>query len=148
MIVQRLETPRRAFPTAEIRMVENGDLSLDHFRDIGAECFRVPREWFEEVFDSRTIERDPFRAWVGYSDGKPVVTAATVKASGAIGIYNVATVPDFRGRGYAEWLMREAIAREAADAELPLVLQSTAIGIELYARLGFRSVTRFRVWVS
>jgi GNAT superfamily N-acetyltransferase len=148
MIAARLAPPARSLPAAEIRPVENRGASLDHFREIGAQCFRVPREWFEEVFDARTTARDPFRAWVGYTDGKPVVTAATVTAGDSIGIYNIATLPDFRGRGYAEWIVREAIAREAQGLNSPIVLQSTEVGLALYARMGFRTVTRFRVWVS
>ena len=45
--------------------------------------------------------------------------------------------------------MRECGAREfAVHGTLPLVLQSTALGLALYERMGFQTVTQFRVWVS
>jgi ribosomal protein S18 acetylase RimI-like enzyme len=149
MIAERPAPPTRPPPIAEMRLVEREGPALRHFREIGAVCFKVPPDWFEEVFDAQTTARTPFQAWVGYAGARPVVTAATVAGGGAIGVYNIATLPDFRGRGYAEWIARECIAREIPSAgDLPVVLQSTAVGLRLYERMGFRSVARFRVWVS
>lgn len=146
MIRQGLDAPQRTMPLSEVREVTDA-ATLADFRAIGARSFRVPEGWFAEVFDENTKARAPFRAWVGYAQGKPAVTAATVTACGSLGFYNVATAPEDRRRGYAEAVMRECIERERAGA-LPIVLQSTAAGLGLYRGLGFRTVTRFRVWVS
>jgi ribosomal protein S18 acetylase RimI-like enzyme len=148
MLTTRLGAPDRALPRCEIRAV-NGKATLQDFREIGSQCFRVPLDWFQEVFDTRTSVREPFRAWVGYAEGKPIATAATLLDGEAIGIYNVATIPEFRSLGYAEALMREALALEVPRAAgLPIVLQSTLQGLRLYRRMGFEAATRFRVWVS
>ncbi len=147
MILPALAPPGRRMPSCEVREVAD-DATLADFREIGSRCFRVPDEWFAEVFDESTKNRAPFRAWVGYAAGKPAVTAATVAACGALGFYNVATAPEFRRLGYAEAVMRECIDRERGLEAMPLVLQSTASGLGLYRALGFRTVTRFRVWVS
>ncbi len=146
MVAARFPPPARELPAIEVAEVRDA-ATLENFRDIGSACFRVPVAWFEEVFDSHTTERAPFRGWLGYVDGKPMCTAATVADDSTLGIYNVATLPGFRARGYAEALMREALSREAAQ-ERHIVLQSTTAGMELYHRLGFQKITNFRVWTS
>lgn len=148
MITASLESPVRPLPACHVREVTEAGLLRD-FCEVGSRCFRVPQPWFEEVFDAGLPQRLPFRAWVGYERGLAVSTAATVVHDGALGIYNVATLPGSRGRGYGEAIVREAAAREfAVHGTLPLVLQSTALGLALYERMGFQTVTQFRVWVS
>ena len=148
MVAPNLDPPVRALPDCVVRAVES-DAVLADFCEIGSQCFRVQRDWFNEVFDGATRQREPFRGWVGYAGPKPVATAATVRGSGVLGVYNVATLPQFRKIGYAEALMRQCLAREATEnGTVPLVLQSTASGLSLYERMGFEAVTRFRVWVS
>lgn len=148
MIATELLPATRPLPECEMRAVDS-TLVLSDFRIVGSRCFQVPQAWFDEVFDGGTLERIPFRAWVGYVDGRPIATAATVAVEGVLGIYNVATLPDFRGAGYAEAIMRACVAEENARyGEMPLVLQSTASGLALYKRLGFIPATHFRVWVS
>ena len=147
MVSEQFPPPNRKLPPIEVAEVCDA-LTLNSFRDIGSACFRVPVAWFEEVFDGQSMARTPFRGWVGYADGKPVTTAATVADGAALGLYNVATLPGFRSRGYAEALMRAAIGREEFAGKRPVVLQSTTAGIELYQRLGFRRITNFRVWTS
>ena len=67
----------------------------------------------------------------------------------AIGLYNVATLPDFRERGYGEAITRFTL--HASLLEHPgsrIVLQATGLGQSLYERMGFRSVTRIQVFNS
>lgn len=148
MVAERLDPTRRRLPELEIRKVARGE-TLEHFRQIGAECFHVPPEWFSEVFDGNPA-RSQFVCWVGYREGTPVATAASVVSNGAIGIYNVATTSAHRGHGYGETMTRQAIGEEMArhGAGLPVVLQSTSHGLPLYDRMGFRSVTRIVVFNS
>ena len=148
MMTATLAGPRHGLPPCEARPLQKA-AALQDFRDIGAACFRVPLDWFSEVFDDRGSARVQFRAWVGYAGGKAIGTCATVVSEGAIGVYNLATTPEYRSRGYGEALMRQSIAAEIREhGELPIVLQSTKSGLSLYKRLGFRTVTRFRVFVS
>src|SRR6185437_854149 len=68
--------PRPAAPEVEIRRADNVR-TMDDFRAVGSVCFHVPPAWFAEVFDNTILSRD-FRCWVGYQEGRPVATAATV----------------------------------------------------------------------
>jgi len=147
MIAEKVNPPARPLPEMEVRRVGDG-VTGDDFRAIGSVCFHVPIAWFNEVFDhDRVWER--FRGYIGYVDGTPVATAATIDCGGTIGVYNVATLPEYRRRGYGEAVMRCAL--EEAERERParpVVLQSTAAGLRLYERMGFRTVARFSVYAS
>jgi len=145
MIVDRILPPRRKLPPIEILPVDDAR-TLGHFRTIGSACFHVPLDWFAEVFNAA---RPSFPCWIGYSNGLPVATAASVTGNGVTGIYNVATLPDHRERGYGEAITRFAI--EAGLAKHPgsrVILQATGQGLSLYERLGFRAVTRISVFNS
>lgn len=147
MMTTQLTPPRRRLPALEIHRVADQQ-SLHDFTGIGPVCFNVPPVWYREVFDASLTGR-PFIAWVAYEQGCPVGTAATVTADGVIGLYNVATAPGFRGRGIAEALTRHAIAAALqATPGAPVVLQSSELGINLYAELNFRPVTRILVYNS
>lgn len=148
MAADRIQPPQRKLPGLEVRRVGAG-ASLNDFRAIGSQCFHVPFVWFSEVFDERVAAGRDFVCWVGYREGMPVATAASVVSNGALGIYNVATSPEFRKCGYAEAITRYAI--DAGMRESParrFVLQSTAAGQRIYERMGFRPVTRVLVYNS
>jgi ribosomal protein S18 acetylase RimI-like enzyme len=87
---------------------------------------------------------DPqFHFWLGIWQGEPVVTATAVVAGGVVGIYDVATVPRARGRGFASAATCMALG---AAPGLPVVLDAEPDAAGLYARLGFREFAAFRTW--
>jgi len=142
-----LRPPTRTLPEMEVRPMEPGN-TLNDFRALGSTCFHVPIAWFSEVFDERVADRKVFRCWVGYRDGVPVATAASVLSERALGVYNVATAPEHRKHGYAEAITRFAIDAGSRDKTQRLVLQSTSQGHRLYDRMGFYPVTRVLVYNS
>jgi ribosomal protein S18 acetylase RimI-like enzyme len=94
-------------------------------------------------------DRPDFEAWVAYLHGEPVATAATVTTSGVIGVYNVAVMPSFRRRGFAEASMRHAAMQAQERTGLQrVVLQSTRMAIGMYEQMGFSPVTRILVFTS
>lgn len=147
MLAEELQPPVRALPAIDVRRVSNGPVK-DAFCAIGSVCFNVPLVWFCEVFDHGGIW-DDFAAYVGYLNGVPVSTAATVIGGGVVGVYNVATMPDHRRGGYGEAVMRHALERARREHGLSrTILQSTPHGFELYQRMGYRTVTRVAVFCS
>lgn len=147
MIAEGLRPPLDALPPIECRRVQPGD-SREDFCAIGSVCFNVPLAWFREVFEGEAVWHD-FVAWVGYRDGEPVSTAATVMGAGVIGVYNVATLPGHQRRGYGETVMRHAVAQAEREHGIRrTVLQSSPQGLSLYERMGFRTVTRVEVYSS
>ena len=147
MIADRLLPPARPLPSLEVRRV-HGAPTWDAFCEIGSVCFHVPLTWFREVFDSASVW-DRFMSFVGYADGEPVSTTSVVCGAGVIGVYNVATLPGSRRRGFGEAVMRHALdeVRKELGVER-VILQSTPAGLALYERMGFRTVARVAVYSS
>ncbi len=144
MVAEGLNPIRRALPSVEIRSVSD-DPTRAAFCEIGSTCFNVPISWFSEVFDPDMKLRPGFAAYVGYVDGRPVTTAATVVSGDIAGIYNVGTMPGLRRRGYAEALVRFAIAQTGCRRS---ILQASLHGLSMYERMGYRAVCNFRVFTS
>jgi ribosomal protein S18 acetylase RimI-like enzyme len=152
MAAERIRQPSRKLPAMKVLRVDSVQ-TLHDFRALGSICFHVPIAWFSEVFDAGITPHHPFVCWVGYREGEPVATAATVTANGVIGLYNIATAPDYRQRGYGEAITRHAIdaaLREmgSRDDNTCIVLQSTSLGLRLYEQMGFQPVTRILVYSS
>jgi GNAT superfamily N-acetyltransferase len=148
MCAERLLPPRRELPRTEVRRVADESTRLA-FCDIGCTCFHVPLHWFREIFLRSRLWDGDFTGYVAYVDGEPVAVAATVIAADAIGIYNVATLPAHRRRGYGEAVMRYAVdrAREQSGFERT-ILQATEYGLPLYVSMGYRTVTTVNVYTS
>lgn len=140
--------PKRQLPEIECHRVTD-DETRSAFRRIVEICFQIPHDVARIVYDDPNRWNFPLEVWLGYVAGEPVVSSAVIDAAGSIGIYSVATLPQYRGKGYAEALMRHAvrIMRERGVAG-PLVLQSSPAGTELYRRLGFQRTTRFYIYAT
>jgi ribosomal protein S18 acetylase RimI-like enzyme len=77
--------------------------------------------------------------YVARLDGEAVGTVEATEGGGVVGLYNIATLPEYRRRGIGTALtvhpLREATRRGARAA----VLQAAADGVGIYQRVGFRS---------
>jgi GNAT superfamily N-acetyltransferase len=148
MLAERIVPPQRSLPALEIRRIEDAATRLS-FCQVGCVCFRARFEWFREIFDRERLWGDDLAGYVGYLHGEPIATALTVVGAGAVGIYNVATLPVYQRRGYGEALVRHGLeeARRSTGIERT-ILQSSPQGFSLYARMGYRTVTRFNVYAA
>jgi ribosomal protein S18 acetylase RimI-like enzyme len=145
MVAEHIAPPVKSAPRLEVRRVADA-ATRDAFCAIGSVCFHVPLTWFQEVFDNQGVFKQ-FASYVGYVDGEAVSTTALVMGGGAVGVYNVATLPQHQRKGYGEAVMRHALAdsRRLHGVERT-ILQSTPAGYNLYQRMGFRTVTRVAVY--
>lgn len=143
---ERLLPPIRRLQRLDFRPVSSEAERLD-FSIVNAAAFRMPLEWCRELYDLEALWRGPFAGWVGYADGRPVTAAATLVTPDAMGLYCVATLPEKWRNGYGEAIVRHALerARETYSVERT-VLQSSTQGMSLYRKMGYETVTRFRVY--
>jgi GNAT superfamily N-acetyltransferase len=148
LAAEAIRPPTRKLPAMDVRHVRSAE-TLQDFRALGSNCFHVPMAWFSEVFDPGVAAQQDFICWVGYVNGLPVGTAATIASHGVIGVYNVATSPEYRQHGFAEVMTRHAIEAALREGEAErVVLQSTSQGLRLYERMGFQVLTRVLVYNS
>ena len=93
----------------------------------------------------RALSADvPLRDWIAFLDGVPVAAAALFVGAGVAGIYNVATVPEARGRGIGRAVTAAALAEAVRAASAPPSSARPRWAIPVYRRLGFRDVSRLR----
>jgi ribosomal protein S18 acetylase RimI-like enzyme len=89
----------------------------------------------------------PLRNYVALVGGRPVGGAAVFLAEGVAGIYNVAVVPEARGKGIGREVTLAAL-RDARELGFSLsTLGSSDLGLPVYLRIGYEEVCRIRVYV-
>ena len=81
--------------------------------------------------------------WRGRIDGHTVAVSMGFVEAGVVGVYGVATHPEWRRQGIGTVMTCRALL---ADPSLPAVLQPSAMAEPLYASLGFRRFATFRSW--
>jgi ribosomal protein S18 acetylase RimI-like enzyme len=72
-------------------------------------------------------------------DGKPVATNLAFNGGGVTGLFCIATLPDYRGRGIGAAVTLAPLYEADADAQYA-VLFSSKSGKPVYERVGFREV--------
>ncbi len=148
MLASTLLAPVYALPDLEIRPVADA-ATRAAFAEITSVTFEIPHMIARAVYSREQAWRGDYQGFVGYAGGKPIAIIALVNAAGVIGVYSLATMPDFRRRGYAEALLRTATAEISRRTGLSrIILQSTEAGYALYKRMGFRDVTKFTVYLT
>jgi GNAT superfamily N-acetyltransferase len=80
----------------------------------------------------------PLRLYVGYLDDEPVASAELTVGGGVVGLYNIATIERRRGRGIGSAITAHPLLDARAEGHRTGILQASADGLNVYARLGFR----------
>lgn len=148
MIADGLHAPVRDLPALEFRRVFDRPTRA-HFARLSSSVFELPPSISTVVYGQSGFWSGTLSAWVGYHDGKPVCCAATEVAAGVVGLYSVATLHEFRRRGFAESITRHALeeARKSTGVQHN-ILHATRSGQPLYRQMGFRYATRLDVYIS
>jgi GNAT superfamily N-acetyltransferase len=110
---------------------------------VAAEGFDLPADFLAPIYMPEVTGLEGFEVYLGRAEGRDVTTAASFIVDGEVGIFNVATPAEYRGRGYGAAITDSAVREGlAAGADLAY-LQSSAIGESVYRRLGFREVVTY-----
>ncbi len=146
MIAGGLKPPARRLPPIEIRRIDNEETRAA-FCHIVSAAFSIPFEWSRELYGSARTWDGALSGYLSYAGGEVVSAAAAMAAAGALGLYCVATLPGHERKGYAEAIVRHAVGEARSRLGLRYsVLQSTAVGLPLYQRLGYEIVSHFAVY--
>jgi GNAT superfamily N-acetyltransferase len=129
-----------------VRQLHPGEAEL-HAR-VAAAGFEAPQELFRQLVTPDILGLPEVRCYVGEADGRPVTTGIGVTLGTCVGIFNVATPPADRGRGYGTALTARAVTDGLSAGAMWSWLQSSPPGYPVYERLGFRAVESWQTWVS
>lgn len=117
---------------------------VESYLSVLAEGFGMPRELAGRILKRALTEVEGFTGVLGLVDGEPVAVSGVFVTEGIAGIYNVATLPDRRGRGYGAALTWEAVAIGRRQGATSSILQSSEAGEPVYRRMGFTAPAHYR----
>ena len=121
----------------------SGGRDLDDALETAAGGFGAPASAMAPLYTPDVLALDGFSLYLGRADGAPVSTSVGVDVDDTVGIFNVATPAEHRGRGYGAALTAMA-AREGFGKGAGLAwLQSSAMGHSVYERLGFHDLETY-----
>jgi GNAT superfamily N-acetyltransferase len=84
------------------------------------------------------------RLFAGRFLGRMVAVSMAYIGAEVVGVYGVATLPEYRGRGFGEAL---TWAATSIAPDLPAVLQPSRLGESTYRRMGYEELGSFTTWV-
>lgn len=134
-------------PSLEIRRVDDAPGVEDHIVAAAA-GFEMEEPLLRSIVTMRTLEAPGFDLYVGYVDGAPLVAGLGVRTGRAIGVYNIATAPAARRRGFGQAMTARVIADGAAAGCDVAILQASDMGRPIYERMGFRTVVEYVGYVE
>ena len=115
---------------------------------LAAAGFEAPAEPFLQLMTPSILAAPGVRCYLGEVDGEPVTTAVGLALGSFVGIFNVATPPAYRRRGYGAAVTARAVADGVAAGATWAWLQSSGAGYHVYNRLGFRTTEDWQCWLS
>jgi GNAT superfamily N-acetyltransferase len=142
--------PGPVVPTAggyEIRPVADAAGLEDHVRTV-TEGFEMPEPVVRSIVSPASAARPEVTFYVGYADGRPVSSGLGVRTGRTIGVYNIATVPAARKRGYGAAMTARIAADGAAAGCDVAILQASEMGRPIYERLGYRTVVEYMGYID
>jgi N-acetylglutamate synthase len=110
---------------------------------IATEGFGAPEGFLTPLYLLEVTGLDGYELFLGRVDGRDVTTAASYVVGDDVGVFNVATPSQYRGRGYGAAITAHAVNEGFANGAELAYLQSSALGESVYRRLGFREVLRY-----
>jgi ribosomal protein S18 acetylase RimI-like enzyme len=114
---------------------------------VAATGFEIPGELLAALYLLEVAALEGIEYYLARLDEQDVCTAIGYTVDKMVGIFNVATPPEFRRRGYGSIITAHAVqAGFDAGADFAY-LQSSALGESVYRRLGFRQVGNYTILV-
>jgi GNAT superfamily N-acetyltransferase len=105
-------------------------------------------EFFMALYAAQGFALDaPRRYYLGLVDNQPVACSTLYLGAGVAGVYAVATVPGWRGRGYGTALTTAPLQDARAFGYRVSILHASQAGLSVYRRMGFQTFCEFAVYV-
>lgn len=140
-----------SIPGFEIRKVEGTEMRAlwGRIAAIGTgftEQAVAHMERVEPTIDDPRYARQ--RRYLGYLDGEPVASSALVLEEDLAGVYAVATLPAARKRGIGRAMTLAPLLEARTLGRETGILQASSAGIPIYAKMGFREICRYHLYLQ
>jgi len=115
---------------------------------VAAAGFETGEEPFRQMVTPGALRLPGVRCYLGEVGGHPVTTGIGITLGAFVGIFNVATPPAQRRRGYGAAVTARAVTDGLAAGAAWSWLQSSPPGYRVYERLGFQTIESWHTWLS
>jgi ribosomal protein S18 acetylase RimI-like enzyme len=126
----------------DIREVAD-ERTLADFHTVLAAGFGLPLDALRQAMGLDVLGSVAGGNFVGYSEGRPAAASVGWLDGRTVGVFNVATLEDFRHRGFGEAMTWRAVAAGVESGATLAVLQASEMGRPIYERMGFRTVASY-----
>jgi N-acetylglutamate synthase len=138
MLVCPAESTRlRGGDTSRVRQITSADREV--FAATLAAGFNAPASVIRSLMVDELID-PPFAAYLVELGGIPVATGFGIRTGDHIGVYDIAVLPRFRGRGFGRLVTERVMLDGFAAGATTAYLQSSSAGRPLYESMGFRTL--------
>jgi ribosomal protein S18 acetylase RimI-like enzyme len=143
-------------PSALVSAQDQSELvlrALDHDEidthiTLVADTFGIPHDIASQFMTEEFCQRPEVTCYVGELDSVVVTTGLGMVTGNSVGIFNIATPPEYRGRGYGAAVTARAAADGFAQGADVAWLQASPMGFPVYERLGFVTPEYWDSWLS
>ena len=129
-------------PRSDLRIEAVEGDGLDAFMDVFGRGFGMP-DFVTEALDGvvrRSFDPQRIVCLVAWDGGTPVGCGSAVVDESTVGLYNIATPEEHRGRGVGYAVTAALVNLGVGRGCTQAVLQSSDLGRPVYERLGFEEV--------
>ena len=152
--LQRSETPGMAVMLEDLivpvtpddfmwKKVETVE-ELSKWSYLGCKAYGMPEFGWEfmagSIVDMGVI--DDFLCYTGFYKDKPVATSAVFYSEGVAGLYNIANLPEMRGKRIGSMISYVPFIDAVERGYKIGILHSTQMGYNMYNRLGFEEICK------
>jgi GNAT superfamily N-acetyltransferase len=135
-----------ASATMSVRRVPTEDHGV--YNRVLAAGFEAPEHIFRGFSAPNVLSAEGMTAYLVEEAGTPVATAFGARVSDYVGVFNIATPPAYRLRGYAR-AATAAVLRDAyASGARTAFLHCTPAGRAVYESLGFATAENWLIYVA
>jgi GNAT superfamily N-acetyltransferase len=137
-----------AAPTGiEIREVHGAAGVADHV-SAAAAGFGMDREIVGAFVTEAAAARPDIALYAAYDGPVPVAAGLGMRVGRTIGVFNIATVDAYRGRGIGAAMTMRVVDDGAAAGCDTAILQASPMGLPIYERLGFVTVVAYDGYIE
>jgi ribosomal protein S18 acetylase RimI-like enzyme len=138
-------TPAPPPDGVEVLRVDDAAL-LDAVVEVDEAAFGGEAALTRRFLPDAVLEDSAQRVYAARVDGRLVGAGESTTLDGVLGVFGIATRPEYRRRGIGTALTWFLMADRADDADLA-VLDASDLGESVYRRLGFTAMSTWEVWV-
>ena len=136
------QIPERSASLLDV-VIARDDADIEAHRAVIAAGFELPPEMAGQIIGDGLLDDPDAAVAIGRLEGVPVATALLCRSGTTAGVYNVATVPDYRRQGYGETVTWAVVAEGVRRGCTHSVLQSSPSGYPVYRRMGYQDVAKY-----